>query len=532
MTSERGAPITVRKRARLVLGALTVWLLLLGVVLSDWLFNLVPYEPTLARLSFFSAAVWWLALLWAIHHLAFQVSAVIMPDPASAPPRPGGTPSVAILYVTRDDLVESALLSCLSQNYPNYHVYICDDSTQKDKIGRIRAIARRSSGLCTHIRRPIQSGFKAGNLNYAIKEHVREEWLCLADADQYLPSTFVSDAISALPADVDRVAYLQARNEARTTDDATTFQRMMGTEIALYYSRDLPSRAAFGFLPLLGHGAFVHRPVLEILGGFPEIVSEDFALALLATGQGFHGQYAAGAVSQEEYPRDFGAFVIRIKKFSSGTAQLLGSGYLRFLGSRAHLVEKWDFSVMVLWYLLVPFILVNGFVGAYVTHRYWEDQIPYIQPLLPYLFTFLLMVVFSVLLSIEDLSVGEAIRFYFWATAIYSSAFPVMTLGLVQGMLGGARFTPTPKSTRQTAVGRLDTSLTMSLGVAAATASVVWTSPFSLYLLGQGTSYLLFPLLAHLNQHSILSRATRSVLIYVPGTLMIGALFSIWLAVR
>ena len=64
------------------------------------------------------------------------------------------TPSVAILYTTCNDFVEESALSCVQQAYPNYTVYILDDSSDPEYKRRVDAFGVQYSGLVRVVRRP------------------------------------------------------------------------------------------------------------------------------------------------------------------------------------------------------------------------------------------------------------------------------------------------------------------------------------------------------------------------------------------
>ncbi|MCB0566389.1 MAG: glycosyltransferase, partial [Phaeodactylibacter sp.] len=84
-------------------------------------------------------------------------------------------PAVAILYTTCNDFVEESVLSCVRQDYPNYTVYMLDDSSSPEHQGKVDAFAARYPELVTVVRRPNREGFKAGNMNYGLSHFATEE---------------------------------------------------------------------------------------------------------------------------------------------------------------------------------------------------------------------------------------------------------------------------------------------------------------------------------------------------------------------
>ncbi|MCB0584653.1 MAG: glycosyltransferase, partial [Phaeodactylibacter sp.] len=84
-------------------------------------------------------------------------------------------PAVAILYTTCNDFVEESVLSCVRQDYPNYKVYILDDSSSPEYQAKVDAFAARYPGLAEVVRRPSREGFKAGNMNYGLSRVATQE---------------------------------------------------------------------------------------------------------------------------------------------------------------------------------------------------------------------------------------------------------------------------------------------------------------------------------------------------------------------
>jgi glycosyltransferase involved in cell wall biosynthesis len=517
-----------RKKYRLVFIAVFIWSILLYFVLRHWLFSFGLNDEVLSKLAFISATIWWIVLLWSIHHYTFQIVSIFKQRKSNKKNlnQKKDIP-VAIIYPTSDDFQESSVQSCINQKYKNFKVYICDDSKEEKYIEIINTFYERNKNNCNLIRRQNRVGFKAGNLNNAIENYINEEWICLVDADQFLPEDFLSGIISSIPKDNPDVSYIQAMNEAREIENTSRFQSVLKYEILLYYSRDLEMREKYGFMPLLGHGALIKKDIFMKLGKFPEIVSEDFAFALKSASNKYNSIYASNVVSYESYPYDYGSFIIRLKKFGSGTAELIRKSAFEFIFSKAHIVEKWDFSLMILWYIMIPFIVLNGFISTYVTHIYWINEIPYIHPVLPYLYTYLLMSIFVILLSLKQSNTYSSMRFYFWSLAIYSASLPIVGLCFLKSLFIKPIFSRTPKSTELTRLKLFDTLFTLLIGITAVIMAVEFWSPFSWFLLGQGMAYLSFPFYPYLNNNNILGQIIRTIII-LPGILMITALIALW----
>jgi cellulose synthase/poly-beta-1,6-N-acetylglucosamine synthase-like glycosyltransferase len=436
-----------------------------------------------------------------------------------------GLPSVAILYTTCDDFEHQCCQSCLDQDYSNCRVIVCDDSEEDKYKSFVKEFCSRRDVQCILVHRPDRQGYKAGNLNYAISNFVKEDYdyILLVDADQSVPRNFVTQLVRELSSAAPNVAFVQAAHRAESASESSQLQRELALDVSTFYIRDLAVRNSFGFVPLLGHGALIRTKILEEAGGFPEVVSEDFPLSLVLACKRWRGNYVRHIVSGEALPFDFGGFMTRIRKFAGGTAELV-KGYLgSFLKGPSSLIEKWDFLMMIGWYLMPLIVTANGFLSASVCHVFWKEKESYLHPLLPFLFLWLWFAQFTVGLSVADRWCG-AVRFYFWVTAVYTSALPLTGYSFLKHLIVKPSFKRTPKGRVTQSLRGLDIALMVGFGLCALVLSIVWVSPFSPYFAGQDVAYLSYPLYG---VNSFAGRTAR-VLVYLPGIFMIVSLYTMW----
>ncbi len=522
------------KNPSVILSVLIIYIILVYIVINYWNYSKSTDNNLIAILSLISAIIWWAILLWAMHHTAYQFISIFSSSNISNSNKKNKKEknpnqiSIAIVYPTCNDLDEKALLSCVGQNYNNFHVYICDDSTNQTYMDKIDIFLKKYNAKCDLIRRAEKKGFKAGNLNNAIKDHIKEDWICLTDSDQIFKSDFLSEICKEIPNNFSDISYIQARNEALNNNDLSKFQKVMKEEITLYYTRDLYVRNKYGFVPLLGHGALLNRSNFIKMNGFPELVSEDFAFALNAAAKGYRNHYAMDVKSYEAYPYDFGAFVTRLCKFSGASAELIRKIVPQFIFNKSvSWIEKWDFGVMLFWYFLMPIIVINGFVSAYVTNYFWINRVPYIHPILPYLFTYMLLTLLLIIISTQENKIWVSLKFYFWTSAIYSATLPLTGFYFLKGFFIKPKFTITPKEKNINKLNKTSIILVVILGLSGIGFSLYYWSPFSWFLLGHSLSYCLYPLFINLNIDNFIGKLSR-ILIYIPGTLMIIALIALW----
>jgi cellulose synthase/poly-beta-1,6-N-acetylglucosamine synthase-like glycosyltransferase len=407
-------------------------------------------------------------------------------------------------------------------------VLICDDGQHAEPVD---AFARERPDV-TVIRRGNRLGFKAGNLNFAFDHAIDEtvEWIVIADADQVLPPDYLSHMARAIEDVPSSVAFVQGAHDSTGETSGSTaptiFQDALKYDIRLFYQRDLAWRESCGFLPFLGHGAAVSAAAWRSIGGFPELVSEDYAFALRISASGLKSHYADTVRSFEAFPKDFGAFVVRLKKFAGGSAQLIRREAWRFARSPASRVEKLDVAMLFLWYPLMPLVIANGLLSAFVCSRLWTLGIGALHPALPYVFLGMFILAAPVVRSVTD-GYAAASRYWFWSTAVYTATLPMASWSFLRGLVIEPEFQPTPKGDAPTGRFRTAGVMTALLGLVCLNRAVAWWSPFSPLLVGYGVAYLSFPVLFHLHKPGTLGAIARAS-VFLPGAALIVALLTMW----
>lgn len=537
------------KHSGLGLFSIAAVLTLMIVVIFNWIHKVDILSTGLSILAHTSFLIWGLVTWWSLYHLSFQVWGLLYDCPdtctmqSAAQPHPAPL-RVAILYLTCDDFQVHSCLSCVRQLVPDLssiRVFICDDSTTPERIAEVDRFCQVYTNVKL-LRREDKAGYKAGNLNYAFShESVKPaDWIVVADSDQTLPDDYLHRLVPVLTAQPEQVAYVQTANASDhrsfmihpgktelQVEGVTVFQAIMGTEIQLYYERTLPLRQRFGFVPFLGHGAAIRARAWSRVEGFPKVVSEDYAFSMKVRGCGMYGVYDPYIVSFESFPFDFSAFVIRLRKFSAGTAELLQPHLKEFLKCGATPVEKLDLVMCISWYPLMLCVFVNLFLSAFVCSVLWERKIGMLHPSLPFVFTGMFLLTLAVVVSLRQ-SVFASIRYWFWSVAIYNACLPVAVWHFVTHLRKSATFERTPKRGCESGVSCASCVAIGALGVVAWVLSGVWQSPFSPLLQSYAVSFFLFGAFTLLNDPGWRGAFVR-ILVFVPGLLTLEALREMWL---
>jgi len=247
--------------------------------------------------------------------------------------------AVAVLYTTCNDFVAAGAESCVNMDYGDFTVYILDDSSDPAFKSTVDDFADKHSNV-TVVRRKNRAGFKAGNLNHALKNVVTEPYFVVADSDEILPVDFLSKLTPRIASNPD-CGFIQANHQC--IKQGTKLQRDMCRGIDIHWEWYQPLRNRFGFVMFLGHGAILRRSCWDEAGGFPELVSEDLAYAIAIRERGYYGTFASDVVCLEEFPSSVRAFRVRHVKWTRGTCEFLHRFTPRLLRSRnISLPEKLD----------------------------------------------------------------------------------------------------------------------------------------------------------------------------------------------
>ncbi len=316
---------------------------LYAVILLLWIGSLLWFHPRLASLmdmatgpttwfclAFFIAFVEF-AWLYGFYNLGIVIFAGML-NLRKARKKPFSTevadsnrndlPAVAILYTTCNDFVEASAKSCVRQMYPEYTVYILDDSNDPEYQTRVDLFADQYPSLVQVVRRPDRKAYKAGNMNHGLTHFaVEEPYFAIADADEILPVDFLHKLVPQLETDPS-CGFVQANHRANPAQKAP-LAKALGVGIDLHWKWYQPLRNKYGFVMFLGHGALLRRSVWEKIGGFPDIVSEDLGFAIRAREIGYRGKFVEEVMCYEDFPEDVRALRIRHMKWTRGTCEFL-----------------------------------------------------------------------------------------------------------------------------------------------------------------------------------------------------------------
>lgn len=340
------ADLSGRKSPFMILTFFGLWGLLL-VGYGPRLWDVMATARTPLEAAILAAFSGMLVLFWM---LAAYYTAVVafswIARPLGRAPRAvmEDLPAVAVLYPTCDDLQEEAALSCVTQDYPSFHVFLLDDSTSAEGQAAVDTFHRRHSEKTTVVRRVDRSGFKAGNLNHALRGAATGyPFFTVIDADERMPGDFLSRTVPYIVAS--DIAFVQA-NHSPNENQKTQFARDLAPTILPFWHVHCAPRNRYGFVPYIGHGALLRRRAWEDVGGFPEVLTEDLAYSAALAVRGMRGIFLEHIVCREDFPATYRAFKRQQERYVVGVTQALRGHLLPLLRSKhVSAIEKVDFCL-------------------------------------------------------------------------------------------------------------------------------------------------------------------------------------------
>jgi cellulose synthase/poly-beta-1,6-N-acetylglucosamine synthase-like glycosyltransferase len=239
-------------------------------------------------------------------------------------------PPIALLCTTCDNVDKDILQNLAKQTYPNLHIFILDDSQNKES-----QLAVDSLGFYV-LRRKNRIGYKAGSLNNWLFQHGHNfPYFIVTDADSVLPEFFVEQMVAyAEHPDNSDVAIFESLISA--WNHKNSFARLLDIMTPIKHHHKLCLDNRFRSNLSVGHNNLYRTSIINLIGGFKEnYLAEDTAtsLELLRT------KYYCMTVplsSYERLPENFQEFVGRQSRWTVQTFQLMSletsnlSWYTRF----------------------------------------------------------------------------------------------------------------------------------------------------------------------------------------------------------
>lgn len=229
-------------------------------------------------------------------------------------------PSVDIFICTyneNENILRDTIQGCKNIDYQNKKIYLLDDGHRPD----IEKMAK-DLGI-NYIKRETNEGFKAGNINNAIK-YTNGELIAVFDADHVPVSTFLLELVDYFKSK--NVALVQTPQHFMNPDPFQKnliWGRAQANEQDLFFRIIQPGLAMWGAAICAGTNFLVRRAPLEKVGGLPHnTVTEDMDLGLRMRSLGMVIRYHNKPLAVGLAPETFKDYLSQRLRWAAGTIQI------------------------------------------------------------------------------------------------------------------------------------------------------------------------------------------------------------------
>ncbi len=288
----------------------------------------------------------------------------------------GNKDAVAILlpvYNEPKDIVDRTIRACkkISWHMP-VHIYLLDDSTESESQKEMSVLGKQHG--CKIIRRNDRKGYKAGNINNAIANHVTENYVLILDSDQ-APSPNLLEETMPYFSDA-QVGFVQLPQYY--INDGTPLERATKIGANIFFQTQCQSKALDGALPFCGTNAIIRTAVFRQVKGFSYYTAtEDIELGLRINQAGYKGVYVPKILVYGYGPVDFSAYSSQQYRWANGNLAILrehffkllkGDFSLRYQIHTLYTLGWWLIGFVTLAFILVPILSLLFDLG---THHSW-----------------------------------------------------------------------------------------------------------------------------------------------------------------
>ena len=255
-------------------------------------------------------------------------------------------PPVALLYVTYNDAMPEIIAKLNCQIYPNYSIFILDDSTDP----KCRMIVDSFSYQV--LRRNHRTGFKAGAINNWLKLHGSNfRFFVIFDSDSIVGEDFIESLVKYGEHPLNnKIAVFQTKWRIWNTNNF--FPRIIASLYPLWFFSFEKLANQYDTPLIMGHNNLIRtEAVLKVNGFDEEFVCEDLAISLKLMENGWECKYV-DMLAFEACPESVYSYAMRTIRWGKGTLEVAkkGTRNISFM-SNFHLFMTTFFYLIYLCYL-------------------------------------------------------------------------------------------------------------------------------------------------------------------------------------
>jgi exo-beta-1,3-glucanase (GH17 family)/cellulose synthase/poly-beta-1,6-N-acetylglucosamine synthase-like glycosyltransferase len=249
-------------------------------------------------------------------------------------------------YNEPPDMMIQTLEALSRLDYPEFEVIVMDNNTKDPKMWE--PVSEYCAKLGPRFRffhvDPL-SGFKAGALNYALKQtHPKAKVVAVIDSDYVVSSRWLREMVPAFRNP--RVAIVQAPQDYRDSE-ANTFKTMCYYEYKGFFHIGMMTRNERNAIIQHGTMTMVRKVSLEEVGGWAEwCITEDAELGLRIFNAGYEAIYTPESYGKGFMPDTFDDYKKQRYRWAYGSVQIIKKHFRVLSGREGNLSlgQRYHFS--------------------------------------------------------------------------------------------------------------------------------------------------------------------------------------------
>jgi cellulose synthase/poly-beta-1,6-N-acetylglucosamine synthase-like glycosyltransferase len=369
-------------------------------------------------------------------------------------------PPVALLYVTYNDAIPEIIAKLDCQTYPNYRIFILDDSTDP----KSRAIVDNFSYPI--LRREHRNGFKAGAINNWLDLHgLNFKYFVIFDSDSIVGEDFIENLVKYGEHPLNnKIAVFQTKWRIWNTHNF--FPRIIASLYPLWFYSFEKLANHYETPLIMGHNNLTRTDaVLKVNGFDEEYVCEDLAISLKLMENGWDCKYV-DMLAFEACPESIYSYARRTIRWGKGTLEVAkkGTRNISFM-SNFHLFMTAFFYLIYLCYLPGMLIVTWSYTSSIndavtLVELIISGDIIYTKLFHPMVLIFVYFFIFFLLRLPLAYKLKISLKNYFLGMILLPAIDLYMLLPMVRGLintLSGQKvfFNVTDKTARQGNISQL-----------------------------------------------------------------------------
>lgn len=248
------------------------------------------------------------------------------------------------------EMVRKTLLALTKLDYPDYEVIVIDNNTRDPNIWKpLEEVCNQLGPRFRFFHVDPLSGFKAGALNFALRETAKDaEVIAVIDSDYVVDPEWLRDLVPYFKNE--SIAIVQAPQDYRD-EGQSAFKSMCFSEYRGFFFIGMVTRNERNAIIQHGTMTLIRKSVLEEVGGWAEwCITEDAELGLRIFEKGYEAVYTPRSYGKGLMPDTFNDYQKQRYRWAYGAVQIL-KHHFRFLlgrngtmltyGQRYHFLAGW-----------------------------------------------------------------------------------------------------------------------------------------------------------------------------------------------